>query len=190
MSIPVTRAARHALIARLLTQQRISSQSELSAQLAAHGVQVTQATLSRDLVELRAGKITQPDGRQVYALPEEGAAGAMAPPVAPEQGHGAARLARWCGELLVSADHSGALVVLRTPAGAAQLLASAVDTAVLPDVLGTIAGDDTVLVIARSPQSGAELTERLLALAAPGTNGSARAAATSPTAPSIERDHA
>lgn len=190
MSIPVTRAARHALIARLLSSRRISSQAELSAELASHGVRVTQATLSRDLVELRAGKITLPDGSQVYALPEEGAAGAMAPPVAPEEGQGAARLARWCSELLVSADRSGALVVLRTPAGAAQLLASAVDTAVLPDVLGTIAGDDTVLVIARSPQSGAELTERLLALAAPGTNGSARAAATSPTAPSIERDHA
>ncbi|WP_324653084.1 arginine repressor [Georgenia sp. H159] len=190
MSIPVTRPARHALIARLLSQQRISSQSELSAQLADHGVQVTQATLSRDLVELRAGKVPTPDGRQVYALPQEGAAGAMAPPVAPEEGHGAARLARWCGELLVSADHAGALVVLRTPAGAAQLLASAVDTAVLPGVLGTIAGDDTVLVIARDPEAGADLTDRLLSLAAPSNPVAARAANGRPTAPSIERDHA
>ncbi|HLV05060.1 arginine repressor [uncultured Georgenia sp.] len=171
MSIPVTRAARHALIARLLSSRRISSQAELSAELASHGVRVTQATLSRDLVELRAGKITLPDGSQVYALPEEGAAGAMAPPVAPEEGQGAARLARWCSELLVSADRSGALVVLRTPAGAAQLLASAVDTAVLPEVIGTIAGDDTVLVITRDPDAGAALTERLLSLAAPNTNG-------------------
>ena len=190
MSIPVTRAARHALIARLLSQQRISSQGELSAQLASHGVQVTQATLSRDLVELRAGKITVPGGGQVYALPEEGAAGAMAPPVAPGEGHGVARLARWCSELLVSADRSDALVVLRTPAGAAQLLASAVDTAVLPDVIGTIAGDDTVLIITRDGRAGAELTDRLLALAAPSTNGPARAGADRPTAPSIERDSA
>ncbi|MCM3662604.1 arginine repressor [Georgenia satyanarayanai] len=188
--MPVTRPARHALIARLLTHERISSQSELSAQLAAHGVQVTQATLSRDLVELRAGKITLPDGRQVYALPQEGAAGAMAPPVAPEQGHSVARLARWCGELLVSADRAGALVVLRTPAGAAQLLASAVDTAVLPGVLGTIAGDDTVLVIARDEEAGAELADRLLALAAPTTPAPARTPADRIPAPSMERDPA
>ena len=165
MSMPVTKPARHALIARLLAQHRISSQAELSARLTDNGVQVTQATLSRDLVELRAGKITLPDGTQVYGLPQEGAAGAMAPPVAP--GKNATRLARWCSELLVSADRSGAMVVLRTPAGAAQLLASAVDTAVLPGVIGTIAGDDTVLLIARDPQAAELTTAQLLSLADP-----------------------
>ena len=79
----------------------------------------------------------------------------------------AARLARLCAELLVTAEASGNLVVLRTPPGAAQFLASAIDHSVLPAVLGTIAGDDTVLVIAREPDggTGAALAARFLALA-------------------------
>ncbi len=77
----------------------------------------------------------------------------------------AARLARLCGELLVSAESSANLVVLRTPPGAAQYLASAIDHSVLPGVLGTIAGDDTVLVIARDADGGDELAARFVALA-------------------------
>ncbi|MFC6343337.1 arginine repressor, partial [Nocardioides hankookensis] len=77
----------------------------------------------------------------------------------------AARLARLCGELLVSADASANLVVLRTPPGAAQFLASAFDKAEFPEVLGTIAGDDTVLVIGREPSGGDDLARRFLALA-------------------------
>ena len=77
----------------------------------------------------------------------------------------AARLARLCAELLVTAEASGNLVVLRTPPGAAQFLASAIDHSVLPAVLGTIAGDDTVLVIAREGETGAALAARFLALA-------------------------
>jgi transcriptional regulator of arginine metabolism len=75
-----------------------------------------------------------------------------------------ARLARLCAELLVTADSSANLVVLRTPPGAAQFLASALDHAALPDVLGTIAGDDTVLVITRAPDGGGRLADLLLAL--------------------------
>ena len=82
-----------------------------------------------------------------------------------ETAAGASRLARLCGELLVSAEASANLVVLRTPPGAAQFLASAFDKAELPDVLGTIAGDDTVLVIGRDPQGGDDLVRRFLALA-------------------------
>jgi transcriptional regulator of arginine metabolism len=79
------------------------------------------------------------------------------------------RLARLAGELLVSAEASANLVVLRTPPGAAQFLASALDKAELGNVLGTIAGDDTVLVISRDPKGGDALAQRLLALAN-GTN--------------------
>ncbi len=75
------------------------------------------------------------------------------------------RLARLCSELLVSAESSANMVVLRTPPGAAQFLASAFDRAELGDVLGTIAGDDTVLVISRDPGGGEELARRFLALA-------------------------
>ncbi len=145
--LPATKAARHALIATLLSRRPVHSQTELAVQLAEAGVSVTQATLSRDLVELRAVKIRTPGGTLAYAIPAEG--GDRSPQPAPDVEHLAARLARLCAELLVTADASGNLVVLRTPAGAAQFLASAIDHSVLPGVMGTIAGDDTVLVIAR-----------------------------------------
>jgi transcriptional regulator of arginine metabolism len=76
-----------------------------------------------------------------------------------------ARLARYLGELLTSADASANLVVLRTPAGAAQFLASVIDHAALPSILGTVAGDDTVLVIARDPAGGDPLAAEFLRLA-------------------------
>jgi transcriptional regulator of arginine metabolism len=81
----------------------------------------------------------------------------------------AARLSRLCGELLVSAEASGNLVVLRTPPGAAQYLASAIDHSVFTGVLGTIAGDDTVLVIARDVSGGDELAARFVGLASDST---------------------
>jgi transcriptional regulator of arginine metabolism len=76
-----------------------------------------------------------------------------------------ARLARYLGELLTSAEASANLVVLRTPAGAAQFLASAIDHAALPSILGTVAGDDTVLIIARDPAGGDALAAEFLRLA-------------------------
>lgn len=167
-SIPSTKAARHALIERILTHSRVRSQSELSAELADHGVHATQATLSRDLLELRALKVRSADGSHVYALPLEGVAGALSAPTAPDPGLRASRLARWCNELLVTAETSGPLLVLRTPAGAAQFLASALDQQVLETVLGTIAGDDTVLVITRDAAAATAMATHLLDLAAPG----------------------
>ena len=124
---------------------------------------VTQATLSRDLVELDAVKVRSTDGNLVYAVPGEG--GDRTPIVARESAASEARLARLCAELLVSADSSANLVVLRTPPGAANFLASAMDKAELGDVLGTIAGDDTVLVITRDPGGGDELARRMLEMA-------------------------
>ncbi|GIG27865.1 arginine repressor [Cellulomonas marina] len=176
LAAPGTKAARHALITTLLTRGTVHSQTELAERLAAEGVVVTQATLSRDLVELRAVKTRTPAGALAYALPPEGGAwqdrggpaGAAGGPGSPEVL--AARLARLCAELLVTAESSGNLVVLRTPPGAAQFLASAIDHSVLPAVLGTIAGDDTVLVVARETDDPAEpggpaLAARFLALA-------------------------
>lgn len=160
---PATKAARHRQIVELVTHQEVRSQGELAALLADQGVEVTQATLSRDLVELDAVKVRSPSGVLVYTVPGEGG---DRRPVAPgESAAGAARLARLCGELLVSADASANLVVLRTPPGAAQFLASALDKAEPPEVLGTIAGDDTVLVIGRDPRGGDDLARRFLALA-------------------------
>ena len=161
---PATKNARHQQIVELVTHHEVHSQSELAALLADRGVHVTQATLSRDLDELDAVKVRSISGALVYAVPGEG--GDRRPAVPGETAAGTLRLARLCGELLVSAEASANLVVLRTPPGAAQFLASAFDKADLPEILGTIAGDDTVLVIGRDPQGGDELVRRFLALAA------------------------
>lgn len=182
--VPATKAARQALVTALLTRGQVHSQQQLAELLAAEGVQVTQATLSRDLVELRAEKIRTPTGALAYAVPAEG--GARAPVAGPDQEMLAARLARLCGELLVTAEASGNLVVLRTPPGAAQFLASAIDHSVLPAVLGTIAGDDTVLVIARETEeepsaAGAALAARFLALATDPRPEPSRAGQSRPT---------
>ena len=150
-----TRAARQARIVELITQRAVHSQSELLALLEAEGIGSTQATLSRDLDELGAVKLRGADGGiPVYVIPDDGS------PVRGIEG-GTARLARLLGELLVSADASGNLAVLRTPPGAAHYLASALDRAALHDVVGTIAGDDTLLVVAREPLTGAQLVARL-----------------------------
>ena len=159
-----TKTARHRMIVDLLRRHAVRSQVELAELLAAAQVAVTQATLSRDLVELGAVRVRHPDGGLVYAVPGEG--GDRTPRGGVEQELLDARLGRLCEELVVTAEASGNLVVLRTPPGAAQFLALAVDHSVLPAVLGTVAGDDTVLVIARSPDGGAELAARFLALAA------------------------
>jgi len=158
---PTTKAARHARIVAILAGQPVRSQAELAARLHDAGVHVTQATLSRDLDELGAVKLRPPDGGlPAYVVPEDGSPLAHravddAPP------H---RLARLVGELLTSAEPSGNLVVLRTPPGAAQYLASAFDRAGLPDIIGTIAGDDTLLVVTRDPQGGRALADHLLSL--------------------------
>ncbi|MGH3946031.1 MAG: arginine repressor, partial [Pseudonocardiaceae bacterium] len=156
-----TRVGRQARIVDLVTHRAVRSQTELAALLAGEGIEVTQATLSRDLDELGAVKLRGVDsGAPVYVIPEAGS------PVRAVEG-GTARLARVLSELLVSADASANLVVLRTPPGAAHFVASALDRAALTDVVGTIAGDDTILVVARGPLPGAKLAERLMALARP-----------------------
>jgi len=149
--VAATRAGRQARIIALLAVQSVHSQGELANLLAAEGIEVTQATLSRDLEELGAVKLRGADGGSgAYVIPEDGS------PVRGVTG-GTERVSKLLGELLVSTDASGNLAVLRTPPGAAHYLASAIDRAALPHVVGTVAGDDTVLVIAREPMTGAEL---------------------------------
>jgi transcriptional regulator of arginine metabolism len=163
-----TKAARHARIVSLIRDTSVRAQTDLADLLAADGIQVTQATLSRDLEELGAVKVRAADGSSAYVIPEDGAAPLRAAESTP------ARLQRLLRELLNQADASGNLVVLRTPPGAAQFLASALDRAGLPEVVGTIAGDDTILVVAREPatasSSGAALAARLTRWAAGGTD--------------------
>ncbi len=179
---PGTKAARHARIAAILAQpaRPVRSQEELAERLADIGFKVTQATLSRDLEEIGAVRLRGPDGALVYALSGDPDPGGMGRPGEIPGGVGtvdmtglvaalamepSARLARVAAELLVTAEASGNLVVLRTPAGAAQLLASAIDHSGWRAVLGTVGGDDTVLVIARDPGGGEELAQAFLRLA-------------------------
>lgn len=155
----LTRVGRQARIVDLVTHRAVHSQSELATLLAAQGIEVTQATLSRDLDELGAVKLRGVDGgAPMYVIPEDGN------PVRVVAG-GTARLARVLAELLVSADASGNLAVLRTPPGGAHFVASALDRAALNDVVGTIAGDDTILVVAREPLTGAQLAQQIRTLA-------------------------
>jgi transcriptional regulator of arginine metabolism len=159
---PTSKAARHARIVAVLADHQVRSQAELSALLESDGVHVTQATLSRDLEELGAVKLRAPDGGlPVYVVPQDGSPlAARSPDDSPPH-----RLTRLFGELLISAESSANLVVLRTPPGGAHFLASALDRASLPGVLGTIAGDDTIVVVARDPAGGEALARRFLALA-------------------------
>ncbi len=162
-AIPTTKGARQQTIVDLLAKHEVRSQAELADLLAGAGVHVTQATLSRDLLELEAVKIRVPSGALVYAVPAEG--GDRTPHAAVDSAVSENRLSRLLAELLVSADASANLALLRTPPGAAQYLASAFDKAGMDDVLGTVAGDDTVLVISRRPDGGQALAQRFLALA-------------------------
>ena len=142
-------------IARLLEEQVISSQVQLVELLATEGLNLTQATVSRDLEELGAVKVRIPGGAMAYAIPE-----LAKDRVAPEE-----VLRKVLGEFLVEAAHSANLAVLRTPPGSAHVVASALDRANLSDVLGTVAGDDTVLVVCLPPEGGEKMSARLARLA-------------------------
>jgi transcriptional regulator of arginine metabolism len=141
-------------IARLLEEQVISSQVQLVELLATEGMVLTQATVSRDLEELGAVKVRIPGGQMAYAIPE-----LAKDRVAPED-----VLKKILGEFLVEAAHSSNLAVLRTPPGSAHVVASALDRVGLPDILGTVAGDDTVLVVC-PPEGGQKVSARLARLA-------------------------
>jgi len=153
MRYPRTKQARQARIATLLVTSNIESQAQLGALLAEEGFEVTQATLSRDLDDLGAAKAVSDSGYVRYVLPQHDPADALP------------RLTKAVQDLLVAVDHSANIVVLRTPPGGAQLLASAVDHARLETVLGTVAGDDTVLLVTRDPLGGLDVATELLNLA-------------------------
>ena len=163
MTTPNTKTARRALIVQLLERTPVPNQATLAELLAAHGLTVTQATLSRDLDEIGAIKVPGSDGLSMYAVPSEGGEHVLV--AAKGEEATIARLARVASEVLVSADGSANLVVLRTPPGAAQYLASTIDHTVLPSVIGTVAGDDTLLLITKDPNGGEQVAAAMLALA-------------------------
>jgi transcriptional regulator of arginine metabolism len=151
----MTKHQRQHRIAKLLEAQAVGSQLDLVDMLAADGIEATQATVSRDLEELGAVKVRLPGGDTAYALPE-----LPSQQVAPED-----HLRRVLGEWVVEADHSANLVVLRTPPGSAHVVGSALDRSGFVGMIGTVAGDDTVLVVASEEVGGATLAGQLGALA-------------------------
>jgi transcriptional regulator of arginine metabolism len=143
-------AARRGLVRRLLAEHEIGSQEELAAHLVRHGHEVTQTTISRDLAALGAAKRISDGGRERYVLPDV--------PVVPS---GADDLARLLRQFAVEVEASGNLALVKTLPGSAGPVATALDRATVDGVLGTVAGDDTVLVVARHPNGGAGVARRL-----------------------------
>lgn len=142
-------------ITRILEHQAVGSQAELVDLLAAEGVVATQATVSRDLEDLGAVKVRLPGGDTVYAIPE-----VAKERVAPED-----HLKRVLGDWAVEVGHSANVVVIRTPPGSAHVVGSALDRSGMEGIVGTIAGDDTVLVVAVESVGGKKMAARLSALA-------------------------
>jgi transcriptional regulator of arginine metabolism len=142
-------------VALLLADHAVTSQAQLVDLLAAEGVIATQATVSRDLEDLGAIKVRAAGGDTVYAIPE----------LPTEQRAPEAHLRRVFSEWVVEVAHSANLVVLRTPPGSAHVVASALDRSGLPGVLGTVAGDDTLIVVVAESVSGADMAAQLGELA-------------------------
>jgi transcriptional regulator of arginine metabolism len=142
-------------IIRMLETNSVTSQGQLVDLLSDDGVVATQATVSRDLEEIGAIKVRVSGGETVYAVPE-----LPKDHKTPED-----HLKRVLGDWVVEIAHSGNLVVLRTPPGSAHVVGSAIDRAGLADILGTVAGDDTIMVVAAEKVGGAKVARRLSALA-------------------------
>jgi transcriptional regulator of arginine metabolism len=146
---------RQQTIARLIGQREVGNQPQLVELLAGEGITATQATVSRDLDELGAIKVRVPGGQSVYALPE----------IESDRLVPFDQLRRVLGEWVAEVAASANLVVMRTPPGCAHVVASALDRSGLDGLLGTVAGDDTLLCVAAPGVTGDRLAERLRELA-------------------------
>ena len=146
------KSQRRAAIMNILKRIRVHSQEQLRDLLRTEGIDVTQATLSRDMRELQLAKLADPTGGSYYAPAPNG--DILSPP-----------LEQVLPNLLLSLEGVGPLLIVKTPAGSANALGSALDRQQWPDVIGCIAGDDTVLLIARSERARRGLAAKLRELA-------------------------
>lgn len=151
----MSKTSRQHKIIQLLGDIAVTSQAQLVELLEADGVEATQATVSRDLEDIGAIKVRVPGGDLVYALPEHSNA-----QVAPDD-HLRRVLSDWVGEV----GHSHNLVVVKTPPGSAHVVASALDRSGLEGVLGTVAGDDSIMIVATEHTTGKALAEHIRTLA-------------------------
>lgn len=151
----MSKVRRQHLITKLLEAHAVTSQGQLVELLADEGVQATQTTVSRDLEDLGAIKVRVAGGETVYAIPDM-----PSEQIAPTD-----HLRRVLGEWVAEVIASGNLVVVRTPPGSAHVVASALDRAGLAEIVGTVAGDDTILVVAAEEVGGSKAAALLLELA-------------------------
>ena len=147
------RARRQRALADMIRAEPLASQEEATSRLAARGFQVNQATVSRDLDQLGAVKVKR-GGVLSYALPEQ----------LGDSDWSADRLRRILSEWVRSVEASGQLVVMKTPPGSAHLVAHAIDSAQLPEVAGSIAGDDTLFLALRDGTAPKKMAERFRSL--------------------------
>lgn len=143
------KARRQARILDIIRNQIIETQEELAASLAAGGMRVTQATVSRDIKELRLNKVPTGDGRYRYAAPEEPGAGSWD------------KRRRIFQESVLGVEYSDNIVVIRTLQGTAASVAYAIDHQAWSEVVGSVAGEDTVLVVVRPAAAGPVVAERV-----------------------------
>ena len=143
-----TKSQRQHVIERLLSEQAVANQVALIDLLGAEGIEATQATVSRDLEELGAVKM-RAGGQTVYAIPE----------ITTQRAVPVETLRRVCSDWVVDVAVSVNLVVLRTPPGSAHVVASAIDRSSLEGVIGTVAGDDTIFVVAAEDHGGGRIGE-------------------------------
>lgn len=161
----LSKVQRQRRIAELLADEAVTSQEHLAELLAAAGIAVTQATVSRDLEDLGAVKVRVGGGASLYAIPDH----------PHEQVVPADHLRRVFGEWVLEASASANLVVVRTPPGSAHVVASAIDRSGLDIVLGSVAGDDTIIVVSAAHTTGEAVAEHFNDLAGlTGQNRSAR----------------
>jgi len=151
----VSKVQRQQTIVRIIERQQVTSQPQLVDLLAEEGIAATQATVSRDLDDLGAVKVRVPGGNTVYAVPE----------FAPERVAPLDQLRRVMGEWVADVSHSANLVIVRTPPGCAHVVASALDRSGLDGLLGTVAGDDTMMCVATEAVGGEGLAASLRELA-------------------------
>ena len=150
-----TKRQRQQVIVQLLAEQSVRSQSQLVELLKAEGIETTQKTISKDLDELGSVTVRGSGGKIIYAIPE----------LPSEQHLPEDHLKRVMGEWVVDVNSSGNIVMMRTPPGSAHVVASAIDRAGVGTILGTVAGDDTIMVVTNEGSSGSAVADSLREIA-------------------------
>ncbi len=143
------KAKRHDMINKLIASENIETQEELAAKLREQGLSVTQATVSRDIKELRLIKVLTPEGRYKYATVEKAETDLQE------------RFIRMFSNCVLSVTASGSIIVIKTIAGSASPAAEAVDSLKWPDIIGTIAGENTIFIVVREGRPVNEIIKKI-----------------------------